>query len=84
MKYVDPMRKQARITAAKGRKFSFPDLMLFKITYEGINVAVTGCLMLIQALHECIRAARGRKHGESLLQHYKTSQAEGSALDDGC
>lgn len=46
--------------AEHGRKCNYCDLMILKITYEGINTGAKGCLMLIQALHEHITAESGR------------------------
>lgn len=52
-------KDRGRTGAVQGRKCSFCDLMILKITYEGINMGARGCLMLIQALHEHITAEFG-------------------------
>lgn len=52
-------RGEEKMGETGGRKRSFCDLMILKITYEGINMGARGRLMLIQALHEHITAEFG-------------------------
>lgn len=44
--------EQSKWSVVHDRNCSFHDLMILKITYEGINMVARGYLMLIQALHE--------------------------------